>query len=235
MPVEEVLCVPTDVFRRCGHFEGFMPLCSNYIPLFNGNLQEFRPRNCIEDDPEFKQLIPYVLVEQGGRLLNYFRGKGSGESRLRGKRSVGIGGHINPCDAAAVAEMSEMAPLTPRQENWMSAMYIRGMIRELHEELKFVNAAAQLDIDLLGLINEDKTPVGQVHLGVVHVLHLPNAVTCTAAEEDIMDLDWNTWPALKKLSAVVHPEDVFEQWSRICLKHVNPIRPAPKKDLKKGK
>jgi len=228
MPVEEVLCVPTEVFRRCGHFEGFMPLCTNYTPLFNGNLQEFRPRNCIEDDPEFKQLIPYVLVERGGQILSYYRGKGSGESRLRGKRAVGIGGHINPCDMLD----TELGSLTNAPENWMSGMYVRGMLRELTEELRFVPRPPLWDIDLLGLINEDKTPVGKVHLGVVHVLHLPFGVQCAAAEDDIMELDWHTWPALQTLSRGEAGSDMFELWSQICLEHVNPIRPTPKKHFK---
>ncbi len=60
----------------------------------------------MEDDPSFKQLIPYVLfrwTDADGtvHLFEYLRGSGQGERRLHAKRSVGVGGHISSLDAAA--------------------------------------------------------------------------------------------------------------------------------------
>ena len=227
MPTEEVLCVPTKLFRSCGYFQGFMPICSDYLPLFDPKVQEFRLRDRVEDDPEFKQLIPYIIVERGGRLLNYYRGKGQGEKRLRGKRSIGIGGHINPCDLTSAA----LGRLANRDE-FLDDKYVRGMLRELNEELRFEPQQEVWDLRLLGLINEDETPVGQVHLGVVHVLHT-NA-ECMGREENVIALDWNTRPALIEcLDAEGSDADAFELWSQICLRNVNPLQRKPAKRLVK--
>lgn len=229
MPVEEVLCVPTELFRSCGYFQGFMPLpADNYTPLFLAAQQEFRPRNVVESDPSFKQLIPYIIVERGGQLLNYYRGRGSGEQRLRGNHSIGIGGHINPCDLteAALGRMADRPEI-------LSDMYVRGLLRELNEELRFEPRQTVWDIRLLGLLNEDETPVGRVHLGAVHVLH--TQVACVAREEDVLELDWNTHPALLTAMRKEDPKaaDAFELWSRICLEHVSTLRRSPEKRLRR--
>jgi len=227
MPIEEVLCVSTELLHICGHFQGFMPLCSNYTPLFLEANQEFRPRDVVEDDPLIKQLIPYIIVERGGRLLNYYRGSGSGESRLRGNHSIGIGGHINPCDLTEAA-LGRMA----NRPEILSDMYVRGLLRELNEELRFKPRQEVWDIRLLGLINEDETSVGRVHLGAVHVLH--TQVECVAREEDVLELDWNTHSALLTAMQEEDPEadNAFELWSRICLEHVPTLRRSPAKRLR---
>ena len=77
----------------------------------------------MEQDPSFKQLIPYVIfrytTESGDVLLfQYTRGSGQGEKRLHSKRSVGIGGHICSDDASA------------------ASVYDEGMRRELAEEVR---------------------------------------------------------------------------------------------------
>ena len=107
----------------------------------------------MEQDPSFKQLIPYVIfrhTDAAGqpRLFQYTRGQGQGEQRLHRKRSVGIGGHISADDAA------EIDP------------YEEGMRRELAEEVIIDTPYRQRCV---GLINDDETEVGKVHLGVVHL------------------------------------------------------------------
>ncbi len=233
MPVEEVLCVPTELFRNCGYFQGFKSIRgnSNYLPLFSSAAQTFRPRNCVEDEPAWKQLIPYIIVERGGQLLNYYRGKGQGEDqgeeRLRGKRSIGIGGHINPCDLTEAA----LGRLADRDE-FLDDKYVRGMLRELNEELRFEPQQEIWEIRLLGLINEDETPVGQVHLGVVHVLH--THAECVARGQDVLDLDWNTHPALLGCLEEEDPkaDNAFELWSGICLRDVPTARTKRPKQFK---
>jgi len=216
---EEVLCVGTPLFRECGYFNGFMPLSSNYTPLFAESNQSFQPRDAVEEDSSFKQLIPYIIVERGQRLMNYWRGGGQGEKRLHGKRSIGIGGHINPRDLA----YSQLGRLAERNE-FMSDMYIRGMLRELTEELQFKPQPPVWTMRTVGLVHEDQTPVGQVHLGVVHVLHLGAATDCQSNEDDIVELDWRTKDLL------VAAMDDFELWSRICLEHVDIARPEERFD-----
>ena len=110
----------------------------------------------MEKDPSFKQLIPYVIFRHVGAdgrptVFQYTRGAGMGEGRLHRKRSVGIGGHISAIDAG------DHAVGNPYQE---------GMRRELEEE---VAIDTPYTAHCVGLINDDETEVGSVHLGVVHL------------------------------------------------------------------
>src|SRR6185295_2395022 len=89
-------------------------------------------------------------------VFQYTRGKGQGEGRLHSKRSVGVGGHISTVDSETVESESREA----------GNLYDEGLRRELAEE---VNLDTRYTARCVGLINDDETPVGQVHLGVVHV------------------------------------------------------------------
>ena len=55
---ERVLVVPTAVFHRLGHFQGFTPKVNDYLPeLFRAEHISYQPRQQVEQDPSFKQLI----------------------------------------------------------------------------------------------------------------------------------------------------------------------------------
>jgi predicted NUDIX family phosphoesterase len=150
---EEVLVVPTALFHRLGLFQGFSPEVSRYLPgLLDPAHLCYLPRAAAETDPSFKQLIPYVVLRCGGRVYFYTRGSAGTEARLRARRSVGIGGHVSRQDAAGAADP-----------------YRAGLLREVAEEVFLETAYRER---ALGLINDDSTPVGQVHLGVVHLFDL---------------------------------------------------------------
>jgi predicted NUDIX family phosphoesterase len=102
-------------------------------------------RPTAEEDPSFKQLIPYVVVRDGGRTFLMERTDAGGDARLHGKASIGVGGHLNPVDEGEDALMA-------------------GLRREWSEELE---ADWEPDFQLVGLLNDDGNPVGAVHLGVV--------------------------------------------------------------------
>ena len=103
---EHVLVVPTEVFHKLGHFQGFCGDTERYLKgLLDPAHTSYRPRAEMEQDPSFKQLIPYVIFryrDAAGQtmLFQYTRGKGQGEARLHAKRSVGVGGHISVDDTA---------------------------------------------------------------------------------------------------------------------------------------
>ncbi|MEM8944690.1 MAG: phosphoesterase [Planctomycetota bacterium] len=196
---ERVLVVPTSEFHALGHFQGFSTDVDTYLSaiLESENLS-YRPRGEMEQDPSFKQLIPYVLfryVDSAGtaRLFQYKRGGGQGEARLHAKRSVGIGGHISTLDAEA---------------GTANDVYRQGMQRELDEE---VVIEAEFTDQLVGLINDDETPVGQVHLGVVH-LYQVNSLNVHPREADILDAGF------QPIDELLTELDQFESWSQIAVK-----------------
>ena len=65
---------------------------------------EFRPRPEMEEDPSYRQIIPYVVLTLGEEVFLLRRLKKGGEKRLHGLLSIGVGGHINPVDEAGRGE-----------------------------------------------------------------------------------------------------------------------------------
>src|SRR5437867_8714273 len=96
MKEEMILVVRRALFDQLGAFQGLNFDVEKYLPalLSRGN-NFFMQRSRAENDPGFKQIIPYVLLAHEGRVLHYVRGKKAGEQRLVAKGSIGIGGHMN--------------------------------------------------------------------------------------------------------------------------------------------
>jgi predicted NUDIX family phosphoesterase len=200
---ECVLVVPTALFHRLGHFQGFSRDVEGYLgELFSPEHTSYRPRHEVEEDPSFKQLIPYVIFRHtdaagGVHLFQYTRGKGQGEGRLHSKKSVGIGGHISVDDSAAC----ETAPHA-------TTAYQEGMRRELAEEVAIDTKYRE---QCVGLINDDESEVGKVHLGVVHIFDVETP--------DVRPLETDICAAgFRPLSEIMAETSGFETWSSICLK-----------------
>jgi len=195
IPNEQILVVPTELLHELGYFQGFCPGADRYLDmLFSEDNTSYRPRAEMEGNPNFKQLIPYVIFcyrDENGQpsLFCYTRGTGQGEKRLHCKQSVGIGGHISSDDAAS------------------HAPYAVGMRRELNEE---VIIGTRYTEQCVGLINDDETDVGKVHLGVVHVFDV-ETMDVRPREAEIMDA------AFRPLSDLLANLGGFETWSQICL------------------
>jgi predicted NUDIX family phosphoesterase len=196
---EQILVVPTSLFHELGYFQGFSADVDRYLSrLLEGRDVEYRPRGQMEEDPSFKQLIPYVVfrwTDANGtvHVFEYLRGSGQGERRLHAKRSVGVGGHVSSIDAAA-----------GRTDN----VYREGMRRELDEEV-FINTPYSEGI--AGLINDDETPVGRVHLGVVHV--------CDVRQPRIEPREAAILEArFRPASEIISRLGEFETWSQIAVR-----------------
>ena len=147
MNQEKVLCFKRSLLTEIGHFQGICLDAEKYLlPILTSSLT-YRRRDTVETDPTYKQIIPYVLVVSGDKILRYLRSKTGGEGRLHGLYSVGIGGHISNEDHLG---------------------YFDGMRRELKEEIG-------LNVDTappVAVINDETTEVGSVHFGVVHVVQV---------------------------------------------------------------
>ena len=61
---EYVLVVPTETFREVGYFQGFSHETEKYLDqLLLSEHTSYRARRDMEEDPSFKQLIPYVVFQ----------------------------------------------------------------------------------------------------------------------------------------------------------------------------
>src|SRR5271166_5949483 len=97
---ERVLVIPSAELDRLGRFQGFCPDAERYLAaLLVPELMQYRPRSEVEDDPGFKQIIPYVVFRCDNAIFCYTRGKSQGEVRLHRLRSLGVGGHVAEEDA----------------------------------------------------------------------------------------------------------------------------------------
>lgn len=198
-PVENVLVVPTELFHRLGHFQGFTRDVNRYLPeLLDPSHVRFRPRDQVEQDPGLKQLIAYVIfLHRPGpgaeSVFQYTRGKGQGEGRLHHLRSVGIGGHISSDDVNGGNGND------PFQE---------GMRRELEEE---VAIETPYQVRCVGLLNDDSNPVGQVHLGLVHLFEVEQPAV-HSREVDIIE------SGFRPVEQIMAELDQFETWSQITMR-----------------
>lgn len=201
--LERVLVVKTELFHSLGYFQGFSTEVEKYFgTLLDPQNTSFRPRGEMEEDPSFKQLIPYVIFRYTDptgnvHVFQYLRGAGQGEKRLHQKRSIGIGGHISSVDANE------------------SNVYAEGMRRELEEE---VDIKTSYTDQVAGILNDDETEVGKVHLGVVHIADVL-APEVFPKEDEICEAGF--WPIEKLLEldrqSTADGNPAFESWSSISL------------------
>jgi len=194
---ENVLVFPRSLFEQLGVFQGFSADVDRYLPaILDKKNNSFQPRARAESDPNFKQIIPYVVVTDGKSILHYVRGKKAGEQRLVAKGSIGIGGHINNNDPTLFTDDSQA--------------FQEAVKREACEELTIQGT---FDAKPVGLINDDSTEVGRVHFGVVHVLfRTPEKVKKN--EQVITQVEFVAIEELKKR------REQMETWSQLCLDHL---------------
>jgi predicted NUDIX family phosphoesterase len=148
---EEVLVVPTtDVVEQLGggsSWLGVRPAAEEAIAAVIRESGAFRRRSAVEDDPGWKQLIPYPILRDGPRWFLMRRTRSGSDARLHDRYSIGVGGHVNPEDGGLDGDLS------------------KALEREWREELVVDFLPA---FRFLGLLNDDTTPVGMVHLGLVY-------------------------------------------------------------------
>jgi predicted NUDIX family phosphoesterase len=191
---ERVLVIPESHFKKIGVFTGFKRADDQYrADLINPAVCDFRPRSEVETDPSFKQLIPYIILQCDGQLFHYRRGKSGGEKRLEAKRSVGIGGHISEADASG-----EGNP------------YRNGMLRELTEEVLIDCPFCEVHY---GFIYDPRTAVGEVHLGIVHLLELAEKKV-SSKEAAVSETGFSS------IEQLFDERAQFETWSQFVLEEL---------------
>lgn len=162
--------------------------------IFNALSQyDVKRRGDMEEDPEFKQLISYCLLEnQSGEILVYERLSGGGEERLHGQSSIGVGGHMN--DIVGADSINEVLRVNAQ--------------RELEEEVG-LSAEDSQNMEYLGFINDDNNEVGKVHMGVVFKITV-SSNDVESKETDTLRIKW-----IEK--GKIESYDDFETWSALIL------------------
>lgn len=198
---EQIIVVPrTTLFdNETNAFNGFLSKSDvKGDNIFNSlSHYEVERRGDMEENPDYKQLISYCLLEnQNGEILVYERLSGGGEERLHGQSSIGVGGHMN--DVVGADSINEVLRVNAQ--------------RELEEEVGLSTEDSQ-NMEYIGFINDDNNDVGKVHMGVVFKITV-NSNDVEAKETDTLRIKW-----IEK--GKIESYDDFETWSALILQDYN--------------
>jgi predicted NUDIX family phosphoesterase len=152
----------------------------------------FRKRAELEEDPSFKQIIPYGVITCGDWFYLFKRSSGQREKRLHNLFTLGAGGHMNP----VVSEEPD--------EQYL----IDELKRELSEEVRLLNGCRIEDIEFIGFINDDTIPVGRFHTGLLYNIRVSNKEVFIN-ETEKMTAEW------VEKSNLAEFYQGMETWSRI--------------------
>ena len=191
---EQILVVKREILfnNEKNDFYGFLPKEDEKVKKIVDTFEhyEVKRRGDMEENPKYKQLIGYVLVKDKAtkEVLVYRRLVGGGEARLHGKASVGIGGHMNEVAGKTIYEMLKI-----------------NAARELNEEVGVDENYALKNLHFVGLINDDKEVVGQVHVGVVYTCEVDKDKV-EVKEDDTLVIKWDN-------TEEARAEENYETWS----------------------
>ncbi len=185
---EQVLVVPRPVVIPSAGWHGVRSVERGAFEAMVEEHGRFEDRAAMETDPTFKQVIPYLVLRDGTSYFLMRRTRAGADARLHDRFSIGIGGHLNPGDRDIAG----------------------GLAREWDEE---VVAAFRPDFEFVGLLNDDTTEVGAVHLGAVFV---GDASGRPVAIRETAKLSGSFAPA----EAVREVVDRMETWSAIVFEYL---------------
>ncbi len=192
--MEEILVVPREhLMRESVH--GFAGGPADYLIRIDRH-GSFRPREQVEEDPSFKQIIPYLIVRHTDRLFLVQRSAAGNEARLRGLFSIGVGGHINRSDVVGASDL-----------------VAAGLRRELDEELVIHGAWRAR---LVGVLNDDTDAVGRVHFGLVHVVDVESPDVAVRESDALTG-------RMASREDVLAVRERMETWSRLILENADPL------------
>jgi predicted NUDIX family phosphoesterase len=179
-----------------------------------------RQRAYLEQDPNYRQLIPYTIIRYKNadgeyQYYNYQRMSDVGEQRLAGNVSVGFGGHIDLADICF---------------DTSSQVFLRATVeaviqRELKEEVICQDAVMvngdEFDAHISDfLIINDTNEVGKVHVGIIVLVDLlyPGLDACN--EQQLNLLVPRTAAELLDEADRSGSDFILENWTRLYLEFI---------------
>ncbi|ATB27697.1 hypothetical protein [Melittangium boletus] len=177
---------------------GFVPMNGERaVRAFESAGVWFGPRRDLEEMEEYRQIIPYIVLRKGSQLVRYTRTSAGGEARLHGRMSIGLGGHVDLADAVSRGGRIDLL-----------ATLERAAERELVEEL---GGAACEDRRWIGLLVDNDSAVGRVHVGLIGLWNMPALPGAVAAEDSIGEV------AAQSVTELAADAERLETWSAMLL------------------
>jgi predicted NUDIX family phosphoesterase len=190
-PAEQVLVIPRSSLMGD---PGWLGVTTDGLATFEHLVRvrgEFRPRTQMEVDRSWKQVIPYLVLRDGPRYFLMRRTRAGSDARLHDRWSIGVGGHLNPGDGDLAG----------------------GLRREWREE---VTADFEPEFTLIGLLNDDTTEVGSVHVGAVYVADAGGRDVAIRETEKLA----GAFADAAEVAAVV---EWMESWSALVFAHLEGV------------
>lgn len=188
---EHIVCIKSDKVKHREH--GFVDYKLNSQDLMLGQ------RAVLENDDDFRQLLPISIFTHKGKVWAYERTSKGGESRLHNKIAVAVGGHWDLADLIVKDSVINL------EESLAQAT-----ARELEEEVRLSSNIVK-SYELEKKVCADDTEVDRVHLAVVYV-HELDGEGVESAEDQL------------KTVGFVSPQELLngdynlEAWARIICK-----------------
>lgn len=188
---EQVLVVPRSSLPELDGWYGIRAGGLERIIAVVGAEARAHPRGLAEADRTLKQIIPYLVLRDGPRYFLMERTRAGGDARLHDRWSIGIGGHLEAGDGDIDA----------------------GLRREWREEL---------DVDVIpswraiGVLNDDTTPVGAVHLGIVYLADIDGGTVRVRETDKLIG-------RFADAAEVRAGYDRLESWSSLVFDHLERV------------
>ena len=182
--VERVYCLPAEALPEAS--ESVLPISAELYRRV-ASAGEFLPRAAVEEDPSWRQIIPYAVIWRSRQVFLVERLSGGSERRLHQRLSIGLGGHVEPGSHPNARDVIEGA-----------------LVRELNEELVIGAFRSQV----VGLIHSDRTKVDSVHTGVLYRVEVLGDVR--VREQEKLRGSFVSW------DAVMRRFERLETWSQLA-------------------
>ena len=158
MPNEIITCISREKLKDIEHIFGYCNNSELIEKILTEENLSFIDRKKAETDSSFKQLISYVcLTNKDSLVLTYRRGAfTNAHEMLRGSACLGFGGHVQDIDSTDMFTKGYAGVFETAK-------------REIFEELR----GRPKNLELVGFINDDSSPEGVKHLGIVLKGELP--------------------------------------------------------------
>jgi predicted NUDIX family phosphoesterase len=145
---EKILVVKKNILFAYQTIDGLKSVNFDSYQALIHKYKQFLWRSKVEEDPSYKQIIPYLVFNYENKFFVMRRKSNASETRLQNKYSIGIGGHI-------------------RKKDLKKTNIIDWSEREFEEEIDY---RGSFSVKSLGILNDESNPVGQVHTGFVFLL-----------------------------------------------------------------
>jgi predicted NUDIX family phosphoesterase len=200
---EKVMVIKRNALKDVGLFQGVTK--TNFAPYLRRIQRDcyFIPRYVAEESPVWKQIVVYCVVQHADQVLVFQRrGHGEAANGLEDRYSIGVGGHVGLEDVNKAKQQGIDVFLTAAK-------------REMAEELDYSAPVHGLNFQMIGLLNDDTNPIGQLHFGIVFLVALSDGLSEMNVKMQGELKDNSGF--FSSISSLVPVQDRMENWSSMIL------------------